>query len=490
VTGGIGSSTFPTTAGALQTTLNGSLDAFVSKLNSDGSGLIYSTYLGGSGQDLGNGIAVDSLGNAYVTGFTTSADFLITAGALQTTMSGTQGAFVSKLNSAGSALIYSTYLGGNDVGYGIAIDSSGNAYVTGSAIATDFPTTPGALQTTYGGGLSDGFVSKLNSNGTALVYSTYLGGSVTDYAYGIAVDSVRNAYVVGTTISTSPVGQIDAFVTKLNTGGSALGYSTYMGGIIDSDTTGRSIAVDSSSQAYVTGYTDAPDFPVTADAVQTSFNNGFDDVFVSKLNSAGSALLYSTYLGGDEGGGDDFADSEGFGIAVDSSNNAYTTGSTTATNFPTTAGALQPGYEGDVRVSDSDAFVSDINTSLFGSLAGAQLQLQRSIGLFTLTAGFVLGTGSDGIDPLTEAVTVQIGSYVASIPASSFTQATTGTYVFGGKVGGSSVLLRLVKAPDGNSFNFLARIPAGSIKGITNPVKVTLTVGDDAATGGVSVWHT
>src|SRR6266851_2193022 len=193
--------------------------------------LVYSTYLGGSSTDVGFGIAVDSSGNAYVTGYTQSSNFPTTAGALQTTFGGLADAFVSKLNSSGSALVYSTYLGGGstDFGFGIAVDSSGGAYVTGYTQSSNFPATAGALQTTFGGG-ADAFVSKLNSGGSALVYSTYLGGSSFDFGFGIAVDSSGNAYVTGYTCSSNfPTtagalqttfgvgGAIDAFVAKFRT---------------------------------------------------------------------------------------------------------------------------------------------------------------------------------------------------------------------------------------------------------------------------------
>jgi len=206
--------------------------------------LVYSTYLGASRSD-GNAIAVDSLGNAYVTGDAASGEFPTTVGALQTTSGGGGfDAFVSKLNSDGSALIYSTYLGGSggDGGDGVAVDAAGNAYVTGTTSSTDFPTTPGAVQTTLRG--ANLFISKLNSTGSALIYSTYLGGTDFDQSRGIAVDS--------------------------------------------------------SGDAYVTGFTNSSDFPTTAGAPQTNLHGGYD-AFVSKLNSDGTALIYSTYLGGHQG---------------------------------------------------------------------------------------------------------------------------------------------------------------------------------------------
>ncbi len=364
VTGVTESVNFPTTAGAFQPTLRGFTDVFVTKLNPTGSALVYSTYLGGSGSDFGSGIALDASGNAYVTGSTSSVNFPTTAGAFQTTLGGFTDAFVTKLNPTGSALVYSTYLGGSggdDVGNGIAVDASGNAYVRGATESANFPTTAGAFQTTFGGGAEDVFVTKLNPTGSALVYSTYLGGSGQDCGFGIAVDASGNAYVTGFTESanfpttagafqTTYGGFTDAFVTKLNPTGSALVYSTYLGGSgFDS---GNGIAVDASGNAYVTGDTRSfSDFPTTAGAFQTTFGGGADDVFVTKLNPTGSALVYSTFLGGS-------GNEEGQGIAVDASGNAYVTGETRSPNFPTTAGAFQTTLGGG---ASTDAFVTKLN---------------------------------------------------------------------------------------------------------------------------------
>jgi len=336
---GSASGGFPITPGALQSTCTAGC-AFVSKLNPAGSALAYSTFLGGSSYDFGGGIAVDASGNAYVAGFAQSSDFPTTPGAFQTTNGGGADAFVSKLNPAGSALIYSTYLGGSslDDNGGIAVDASGDAYVTGETSSTDFPTTPGAFQTTYGGGpcqgdfaCGDKYVSKLNATGSALIYSTYLGGSGADWGSGIAIDGMGNAYVTGETESpdfpitpgafqTTSKGGGNAFVSKLNATGSALIYSTYLGG---SDTDrGNGIAVDASGNAYVAGTTSSADFPSTPDAFQATYG-GDVDTFLSKLKGDGSSLLYSTYLGGS--GGDTSA---AFAIAIDASGNAYVTGST------------------------------------------------------------------------------------------------------------------------------------------------------------------
>jgi hypothetical protein len=358
VTGRTSSTNFPT-AKALQSTLNGINNAFITKINASGSALVYSTYLGGSDNDAGAGIAVDGSGNAYVTGDTGSTNFPTTAGAFQTTIGGSySNAFITKINPSGSALVYSTYLGGSggDVGYGIAVDGSGNAYVTGEAESTNFPTTAGAFQTTIGGSYSNAFITKINASGSALVYSSYLGGSGGDVGYGIAADASRNAYVTGSTSSTNfPTAKAlqstlnginNAFITKINASGSALVYSTYLGGS-DNDA-GAGIAVDGSGNAYVTGITDSTNFP-TVNALQPTFLGDTDDAFVAKINPSGSALVYSTYLGGSP-----TADT-GLGIAADASGNAYVTGYTGSTVFPTTVGAFQTTYAGN-----GDAFVTKI----------------------------------------------------------------------------------------------------------------------------------
>jgi hypothetical protein len=362
VTGRAYSTDFPTTAGAVHTTLAGLNDAFVTKLDPIGSAVVYSTYLGGTGQEKGHGIAVDAAGNAYVTGETTSTDFPTTPGAVRPTPGGRIDAFVTKLDPSGS-LVYSTYLGGggDEKGEGIAVDAAGNAYVTGrTASSRDFPTTPGAFQTILDG-RSDAFVAKLNPSGSALVYSTYLGGASDDKGSAIAVDAAGNAYVTGETGSTNfPTtpgafqttpsgGTLDAFVAKLDPNGSTLVYSTYLGG--SASDRGFSIALDalSTPNAYVTGHTASTDFPTTLGAFQATPPGGAHDAFVAKLNPSGSALVYSTYVGGT---GDDTSQ----GIAVDPAGNAYLTGETTSVDFPTTVGAFQATLAGL-----TDAFVTKLD---------------------------------------------------------------------------------------------------------------------------------
>jgi len=329
--------------------------------------LIYSTYLGGTGSAFGQGIAVDSAGNAYITGFTGSG--FPTMNPLQATYGGAAfDAFVTKMNAEGSALIYSTYLGGSDIdqAYGIAVDSSGNAYVTGETFSSDFPTTSGAFQTVCNGGSGcydsdDAFVTKINPSGSALVYSTFLGGSNPDAATAIAVDAAGNAYVTGTTLSSNfptknslqPYNGQDAFVTKINPTGTALVYSTYLGGSFGNS--GNGIAVDGAGNAYVTGQTLSTDFPTTSGAFQTVCNRGSNcanagDGFVSEIDAKGSAFVYSTFLGGS---GQDY----GTAIAVDSAGDAYVTGATASADFPT-KNPLQSTSGGGY-----DAFVTELNSA-------------------------------------------------------------------------------------------------------------------------------
>ena len=276
---------FPTTKGAFQT--SGSfintigIGAFVTKFNAAGSALVYSTFLGGISP---TGIAVDSAGDAYVTGSTYDAPPL--KNAFQATAGGGGDAFVTKLNPSGSALVYSTYLGGSGQDYatGIAVDGSGDVYVTGDTVSTNFPTTPGSLQPVMGA--EEAFVSELNPTGSALVYSTYLGGSAESFANGIAVDRSGNAYVTGwspsATFPTTPGAfrsgsSGGAFVAKLNATGSALVYAAQL-----ADGKGSSIAVDGSGNTYVTGIATSPAFPTTAGAFQTTFGTGHEDAFVTR----------------------------------------------------------------------------------------------------------------------------------------------------------------------------------------------------------------
>ena len=371
---------FPVTAGSYQVTNPGIQNAFVTKVNSTGTALLYSTYIGGKTADEAYGIAVDGSGNAYLAGYASSSDFPTTPGAFQRVKNATSlyapNAFVAKLNPTGTALLYSTFLGGSaspigDAAYGIAIDLSGNAYITGSAQSTDFPTTPGAFQPAKNGtaGTTNAFVTKLNSTGTALLYSTYLGGTAGDGATGIVIDGDGDAYITGSAQSTdfpttpgvfqpqkkAPPSGDSAFVTELNPAGSALVYSTYLGGS-GSSSFANGITIDNSGNAYVTGHTGSLDFPTTAGAFQR-VNQGTQNAFVTKLDPIGAALLYSTYLGGS--GTAQAATDNANSITVDSSGNAYVAGSTNSPDFPTTPGAFQRMKKSTLTMSN--AFVTKLN---------------------------------------------------------------------------------------------------------------------------------
>jgi outer membrane protein assembly factor BamB len=392
LTGATDSSDFPS-QNPLQAASGGSEDAFVTKMSADGTTLLYSTYLGGSGADWGNGIAVDSAGNAYLTGVTFSTDFP-TQNALQPAAGGgADDAFVTELNAAGNALAYSTYLGGGGLDWGadIAVDSAGNAYVTGGTSSgadstASFP-THNALQSSIAGN-ANAFVAAISANGASWLYSTYLGGSNYDYGAGIVVDSAGNAYVTGSTHSSNfptrnPLhaygGAFDAFVSKLNTNGSALLYSTYLGG--SGADFGFGIAVDSAGNAYVTGSTGSSNFPL--DAPLQSSRAGGTDAFVTKINAAGSALLYSTYLGGAN-------NDEASSIAVDNAGSAYITGSTSSTNFPLHS-ALQ-----STNAGGTDAFVARLNAAgnalLYSSyLGGANNDWGASIAVDGVGYTYIVG---------------------------------------------------------------------------------------------------
>ncbi|TLY27567.1 MAG: hypothetical protein E6K63_10590 [Nitrospirae bacterium] len=348
VTGGTSSSeaSFPVTGGP-DLTFNGVIDAFVAKVNEAGTALDYAGYIGGTGIDVGNGIAVDSAGHAYVTGGTSSseASFPVAVGP-DLTFNGIQDAFVTKVNAGGTALDYAGYLGGTglDGGFGIDVDSTGHAYVSGSTQSSEasFPVMVGPDLTFNG--IQDAFVAKVKADGTGLVYAGYLGGTDIDQSLGIAVDSTGNAYVTGRTTSSEasfPVavgpdltfnGIQDAFVTKVNAGGTALVYAGYLGGTgVES---GLGIAVDSAGHAYVTGFTQSSEasFPATG-GPDLTYNGGDFDAFVAKVKADGSGLDYAGYIGGT---GTDV----GSGIAVDSAGNAYVTGYTESSEatFPVTGG--------------------------------------------------------------------------------------------------------------------------------------------------------
>jgi hypothetical protein len=400
--------------------------------------LVYSTYLGGSMGASGQAIAVDQSGNAFIAGSVVGTDFPTTPGAFQTT--GTppcinsgigscppqlspQEAFVTEINPQGSALVFSTYLGGSysNTGTGIALDTAGNAYVTGYTDSIDFPVTPGAWQPVFQGSTSGGcmscatynsFVTKLNPSGNGLIYSTFLGGFGDTQAHGVAVDSAANAYVAGIAGRGFPTtsgafqpgfkgaccndkGPYNAFVAKLNSSGSGLVYATYVGGSTSSGDDAYGIALDAAGEAYIAGFASSKDFPTTAGAFQSTAPLSSGSAFVTKLNADGSALVYSTYLGGPNpiSGTYDAAQ----GIAVDSGGNAYVTGITDSRAFPTTLGAFQAITPVKSTMYAASAFLTKLNPTGSGLvystyLGGSAADYGLGVAVDSSGDAFVIGT--------------------------------------------------------------------------------------------------
>jgi hypothetical protein len=501
------SNNFPVTVGAFQTQNNGSAhsvqNAFISKLSPDGTALVYSTYLGGSGLDIDSDfydgdsplrMTVDAAGSAYVVGTAYSTDFPTSPTAYQLTNKAAanlaSNAFVAKLSPNGSSLAYSTYLGGSGVsssslpnnddddegvgeaGYGIAVDATGEAYVTGYTFSADFPVN-GYQQVNHGTAnfAANGFVSKLNATGTTLVASTYLGGTGRaigngnsdldasdngDDGIGVVLDAAGDAYVVGVSSSTDlPTTQgayqttnraaanlaANAFVSKLDPTLSTLMYSTYIGGSgVASGTAGETglgdfgtgIAIDSAGDAYITGATESPNFPVTGDAFQTGPRSAqvFDSGFFTEVNPNGTGLQYSTYLGGSGAGsyggtilsffeGDFFYD-----IALDASANAYLTGYAYSYDFPVTKDAIQ-------RVNNAgggpggNAFIAK-----FGATAGVTY-LPTTTALSSTTTGTSI-TFTSLVKPVTGTgvPTGTVNFYVNSVKATTATLDPTGTATY------------------------------------------------------------
>ena len=399
VAGRTPSADFPTYSALDGTFGGGTNDGFVTKLSPDGSSLVYSTFLGGNDDDLCLGIAVDSLGDAYIIGATGSADFP-TQNAYDNSYNGYYDAFVVKLASGGNSLIYSTYLGGSGNDYsllegadecgGIAIDRTGNAYVTGVTASSDFPVV-NAYDNTYDGTFYDVFVTKVSPNGGSLVYSTYIGGSSVDISQGLAVDSAGNAFVSGSTESldfpvlsafqSTRLGYSDAFVTKLAPAGSALIYSTLLGG--SRSDWGFELAIDAAGSAYLAGQTYSPDFPLKNQYQGYQGVSGHCDASVTKLGPNGDTLVYSTYLGGAD---HDF----GVGIAVNSIGNAYLAAGT-VDGFPT-AHAYDNTFNGGYDVVIAELGAAG-NTLLYSTyLGGTGLDFIPCIAIDGAGNAYVAGT--------------------------------------------------------------------------------------------------
>jgi hypothetical protein len=386
-------------------------------------GFTYSTYLGGSGDDTPWGIAVDPTGVAVIVGRTYSVDFPTTPGVLGpsffSTFSINSDAFVSRVSASGAALLSSTYLGGanGDAAESVVLDATGAAWIAGRTRSTDFPATPGALDTTYNGGIVDGFVAQIPPAGNAILYSTYLGGSDTDQASSIVLDPTGAVILAGNTSSDDfPVtpaavdpdhnGGSDLFVARFYPATGALSFSTFLGGSLDDANStllhGPSVAIHPASGIFVAGPTSSPNFPTTSGAYDTTLGGGRDG-FLVRLPFGGSPLLASTYLGGSGW-------EEVFGLGLLPTGAATLAGSTDSPNFPSTPGAFDQTYNGGNGASVGDAFVARLNASLsnlgFATFLGGALD-DRIVALeLDPTGAATVGGRTDSAD-----FPVTVGAY-------------------------------------------------------------------------------
>jgi hypothetical protein len=393
VAGETRSTNFPVTAGAFRTTRTGVSDVFVSKLNAAGSALVYSTYLGGGGEEDNARLALDGAGAIYVGGRTHSADFPVTPGAFQPqpnapAWNAAEG-FVTKLSpTAGAGLLFSTYLGGSgdDFVDGLAAGPDGSAYATGRTASLNFPVTPGSFQPAHAadGSAYDAFVTRLSADGTRAVYSTFYGGDGYDYSAAVAVDADGAAYFGGQTSSrnmlttpgalrTTYVGaaaaenDYDAFVAKLDPAGGRILYATYFGG--NGADRVNALAVDAQGNAYLAGETNSTDLPVGARGVQPNFGGGYFDGFFVELDAAASAVVYGTYLGGGNW-------EQAKGVALDYAGDVYLAGNTYSFDFVTTPSAAQPAYGGA-----AEAFVAKLALGVQDYSVGGRVTNEHGSGL-------------------------------------------------------------------------------------------------------------
>jgi uncharacterized protein (TIGR03437 family) len=363
-------------------------EAFVGKFAPGASSLIWYATPDPSpnGVDVVYGVALDSAGNSYFAGYTTSTNFPVSTGVAQLKNAGGSDAFVAKYNSAGTELA-ATYLGGgaNDVAYGIAVDASGDVFLTGSTASTNFPVTSGAFQTASGGA-GDAFIAKLSST-LGMVFSTYLGGNGADSGNAIAIDSAGAIYVTGETASTNfpTLGAIQSsfgggagnlFLTKLNGNGQTLGYSTYLGG--SAEDFGLGIALDVSNNAYLTGGTSSTNFPVL-NAFQSSNQGSVSNGIVAAVDFTGGKLLFSSYLGGN--GSEGTVGDYGSAIAANCASGLVVAGTTSSSDFPVTSGAFVSTYPGGT----SNAFLTKIG-------AGPAMPV--------ISPGGIIGTWSPATGPV------------------------------------------------------------------------------------------
>ena len=489
VTGDTASPNFPGASATVSAKAN--LDVFVSQIEADGSALNYTTLIGGSGDETGNSIAVDGSGNAYIAGTTSSPDFPVTAGVLGASRQGALDAFALKLNSSGN-ITYATYLGGSDAdsGNSIAVDSNGDAYVGGETFSNDFPGASDSTIQANNAGFDDGFVAELNPAATALIYSTYLGGSAADLVTGMALDASNNIYATGVTLSsdfphTSGAFQTrcgtdgacnggldDAFVAEIKAGGSVLLYSTYLGGSGTDDA--NAIAVDAAGETYVAGLTTSGDFPTAAPAQKA--NAGAPDAFVAKLNAQGSGLIFSTYLGGT-------SNDEATAIALDPLGDAYVTGRTFSTaGFPTMS-AFQAANGGG-----ADAFITELSNTgglVYSSYLGGKGNENSFQGSVAQSA-----LGGVAVDSAGSAYVAGNTNSTSGFPTASPLQASNGggvTDAFVAKVGAAAADFS-ISAGDG-SVSLLAGSSAQvalAVNSLNSPFSSAVTLSCSGLPAGAS----
>lgn len=442
VAGWVESENFPVTPGSFDVTHNGILDAYVARFSADGATLEYATFLGGSGTDGCQSVAVDDLGRVYVAGWTESPNFPVSTGAYDRSFNGMSDAFVLRLNSFGSALEYSSYLGGTewDKSVAVAVDNSYRAYVAGYLFSVDYPTTAGAYDQTHNGS-RDGFLTRMNAAGNGLDFSTYVGGMSADWIMAVAADSNGRATLTGYTQSTGfPVtagaydttynGETDGFAVRFVNSGAALDYSTYFGG--SGFDAGIAVAVDTSDRAYVAGETRSANFPTTAGAPDRTFN-GQIDAFSLRLNSGGNSLSYSTYLGGS-------GEERALGVSVDSTGRTFLAGQTFSANFPITPDAYDTSINGGI-----DAFLATIGPAgdVLGYstfVGGSGDDWGHTVRVFdqntvlmtgdTLSGDFPVTSGS--YDPyfngFTDAFVIKLEFVTTPTPTHTWTPTPTGTW--------------------------------------------------------------
>lgn len=336
ISGETSSEDFPATSQVYQNNLEGKTDIFLVKLNSQGNLLIFSTMIGGDDNDVPTDLVIDSKNNIYLTGFTYSPNFPVTTDAFQQTLEGGSDGFVIRFNGNSTEIEFATLLGGKDIdiAYGIALDNSHCIYLTGLTLSQDFDITNGTFQTYSAGGI-DGFITKMNSDGSSLIFSTYMGSSDDDLGKKIIVDTNSNIYIVGYTnsanfpvssqvIQSSAGGNGDVFLIKLNSEGNSIIFSTFLGGShIDY---ANDMAMDKFGNIVITGMTSSTDFPTLGDSTQLTFGGGYCDAFMCAINSTGTMLLYSTFAGGED---DEWSQA----LAIDVNNEIYVTGMTYSQHF-------------------------------------------------------------------------------------------------------------------------------------------------------------